>query len=118
MVFYADLAFFMVRDLLSSAAMTSAYIAPLIVTLPVAGIQCACFNGEQDGIFILDSSGAILFYDVGTNELNILGQTSYTGITDCYYDHPSSEMALVWQGSDIKYFDLTSFTEASFHSSN
>ena len=86
------------------------------VSTPNTGHQCACYSNSLRLLFILDLTGAILVYNERMDNLTILPTTTYTGMTDCYYDAEVNELILVQSalgGTTLNNFQLSSYTEAS-----
>lgn len=86
------------------------------ISTPNTGHQCACYSNSLRLLFILDLTGAILVYNERTNNLTTLPTTTYTGMTDCYYDAEVNELVLVNSatgGTTFNNFQLSSYTEAT-----
>ena len=96
--------------------MSTQWFVPTYVSLPVSGFQCACISADQAILYYLHSDGTLFSYVVGSNTLQTVTITGYTGITDCYYDNENAAIIFVWQTSDLKRFSLTSLTEVGTHS--
>jgi hypothetical protein len=114
---YKDLNYFIVRNLSANiSAFAAAFSSPHQIALQGTGYQCACFNVDYTGLYLLDLGGTLYSYDIPSATLVVLATTSYGSITNCYLDNPINSIVFVISntGSVSFYvYDLTAFAQTS-----
>jgi hypothetical protein len=117
--FYTDKNFFL-RRAFNSNVNTFAngpWKFPTQIATPGTGFQCACFNTAHSSIYIVDSSGTLVHYDIALDVVTTLASTSYSDIQSCYFDANWGCLMLVRTGSRIDCFDLTDLTAYYYYNS-
>ena len=108
--FYTDLNYFLVRPFNNINDFAANYPSPVQVPLPNSGVQSACFNADESVIFILDSTGLLLIYHIGFETINPLSNTTFTLITDSYYEEPINCIIFIKEipsGTYMRKYDLS-----------
>lgn len=105
---YTDLNFFYWRKLVSNVDTFAVdYLSPRQVTTPGTGFQCACFNFDQSILYVLDNDGGIQALLMSNASLSTLTRTTYSSVTDCYYEANGGGIVFLWADSSMKFIDIT-----------
>jgi hypothetical protein len=108
---YKDLNYFIVRNLSANiSAFAAAFSSPHQIALQGTGYQCACFNVDYTGLYLLDLGGTLYSYEISSDTLMVLATTNYRNLTDCYLDNPINSLVFVSSSRwsvNFTVYDLT-----------
>ena len=83
--FYTDLSYFLMRVGAGPAELAANFNSPTQFNLG-STYQCACYSNSLRLLFILESTGILVVFNEVHKNITTLASTSYTSMTDCYYD--------------------------------
>ena len=100
---YNDLTFFLGRNLSSDInAFSSSFLSPSFESLPTTGYTCACFNGNQSMLYIVDVNQDLIEYNIALDTVTNKGRVGVSNVIDCYFDGIKDSIIVVRSNFDMK----------------
>ena len=100
---YNEVSFFLARNLNSDInAFSSSFISPSFESLSTTGYTCACFNGNQSMLYIVNANEDLIEYNIALDTVTNKGKVGVSNVIDCYFDGIKNAIIVVRSDFDMK----------------